>query len=71
MATRRIRRSFEGRRDAPKVELPRQVAGSLEHLRAAISHCDRVSIPGDTLIAAPMTELKTPTFNVNEGRSNR
>ena len=42
--------------DASGVELPRHLADSLEHLRAAVSRCDRVGIPSDTLIAAPMTD---------------
>lgn len=50
--------------DASGVELPRHFADSLEHLRAAISRCDQVGISSDTLIAALMTELKTPTFRL-------
>ncbi len=50
--------------DASGVELPRHFADSLKHLRAAISRCDQVGTPSGTLIAALVTELKTPTFRL-------
>ena len=50
--------------DASGVELPRHFADSPEHPCAAISRCDQADVPSDTLIAALMTELKTPTFGL-------
>jgi|GEM_PF-943109 len=43
--------------DASGVELPPRFAEVLEQVRAVIARCDKAGVPGDTLIAALMTEL--------------
>ena len=43
--------------DISDVQLPPRLADALSEMRTAIERCDEAGIPGDTVLAALMTEL--------------
>ena len=43
--------------DISDVKLPRHFADALAEIRTAIERCDAAEIPGDTVLAALVTEL--------------